>query len=43
MNEQGKIIQTVILGSVSLAGYLLYKLTKIVTNQFKNAEEGGSK
>lgn len=43
MNEQGKIIQTVILGSVSLAAYLLYKLTKIVTNQFKKAEEGESK
>lgn len=43
MNEQGKILQTVILGTLSLAELLLYKLTKIVTNQFRKAEEGGSK
>lgn len=43
MNEKHKLLQAVIVGTLSAAGFLLYKLTKIVTNQFKKAEEGGSK
>lgn len=43
MNNPQKIIQTIIVGTVGLAGLLLMKLTKIVTQQLKGAKEGGPK
>lgn len=43
MNNSQKLIQTIIVGTVGLAGFLLLKLTKIVTQQVKEAKEGGPK